>query len=78
MEIVENLRTIGKKAGLTDADLDRCMNDGDMAQAMVAKFEKEVAEYDVSGTPTLIINGKKESNMPYAELSEKLDAILNG
>lgn len=78
MEIVENLRTIGKKAGLTDTDLDSCMNDGDMAQAMVAKYETEVAEYDVSGTPTLIINGQKESNMSYDELSEKLDAILNG
>ena len=49
-----------------------------MAQAMVAKFEAEVAEYDVSGTPTLVINGQKESNMSYDELSEKLDAILNG
>ena len=78
MEIVENLRTIGKKAGLTDADLDSCMNDGAMAQAMVAKYETEVAEYEVSSTPTLIINGQKERNMSYAELSEKLDAILNG
>jgi protein-disulfide isomerase len=76
MEIVENLRTIGKKAGLSDADLDACMNDGAMAQAMVAKFEAEVAEYDVSGTPTLIINGEKNSNMSYADLSEKLDDIL--
>jgi protein-disulfide isomerase len=76
MEIVENLRVIGKKAGLSDAELDACMNDGDMAQAMVAKFEKEVAEYDVSGTPTLIINGEKNSNMSYADLSEKLDALL--
>ncbi|MEM5477249.1 DsbA family protein [Pacificibacter sp. AS14] len=78
MEIVENLRTIGKKAGLSDADLDTCMNDGAMAQAMVAKFEAEVAEYDVSGTPTLIINGEKNSNMSYADLSEKLDDILKG
>lgn len=78
MEIVENLRTIGKKAGLTDADLDTCMNDGDMAQAMVAKFEAEVAEYDVTGTPTLVINGQKESNMSYADLSQKLDDILGG
>lgn len=78
MEIVENLRTIGKKAGLSDADLDACMNDGAMAQAMVAKFEAEVAEYEVSGTPTLIINGEKNSNMSYADLSEKLDDILNG
>jgi protein-disulfide isomerase len=43
---------------------------------MVAKFEKEVAEYDVSGTPTLIINGEKNSNMSYDDLAQKLDALL--
>ncbi|RPE64832.1 protein-disulfide isomerase [Pacificibacter maritimus] len=77
MEIVSNLRTIGKKAGLSDADLDACMNDGDMAQAMVAKFENEMQEYDVSGTPTLVINGEVNKNMSYADLSAKLDAILD-
>ena len=78
MEIVENLRTIGKKAGLSDADLDACMNDGEMAQAMVARFEETMTEYDVSGTPTLVINGEVNKNMSYSDLSEKLDDILNG
>ncbi|MEN8832328.1 MAG: DsbA family protein [Pacificibacter sp.] len=78
MEIVKNLRTIGKKAGLSDADLDTCMNDGAMAQAMVANFEVQMKEYDVSGTPTLIINGEKNSNMSYEALAAKLDAALAG
>lgn len=78
MEIVKNLRTIGKKAGLSDADLDACMNDGAMAQAMVANFEVQMKEYDVSGTPTLIINGEKNSNMSYEDLAAKLDAALAG
>jgi protein-disulfide isomerase len=76
MEIVANLRTIGKKAGLSDANLDACMNDGEMAQAMVARFEETMTEYDVSGTPTLVINGEVNKNMSYADLSAKLDAIL--
>lgn len=76
MQIVENLRTIGKKSGLTDADLDACMNNGDMAQAMVAKFQNEMAEYDISATPSLVINGKKHSNMSYEELSKLLDEAL--
>lgn len=78
MQIVENLRTIGKKAGLTDADLDACMNDGEMAQAMFAKFQAEVEEHDVSATPTLVINGDKHSNMAYADLAAILDGILDG
>jgi protein-disulfide isomerase len=76
MAIVENLRKIGKQAGLSDEALDTCMNDGDMAQAMVAKFEQETAADEVNGTPTLIINGEKNSNMSYADLSAKLDGIL--
>lgn len=78
MAIVENLRTIGKTAGLTDGDLDSCLNDGEMAQAMVAKFTEEVEEYDVSGTPTLVINGEKHSNMSYVALKEILDGLLDG
>lgn len=76
MEIVSNLRKIGKRAGLTDENLDTCLNDGEMAQAMVAKFQTEMAEYDVEGTPTLIIDGVKHSNMAYADLKEIIDAKL--
>ena len=76
MQIVENLRTIGKKAGLTDENLDTCLNDGEMAQAMVVKYQKEVEEYDVNATPTLVLNGEKLSNMSYDELSKLIDEEL--
>ncbi|GAA3857301.1 DsbA family protein [Celeribacter arenosi] len=76
MEIVGNLRKIGKRAGLSDENLDTCLNDGAMAQALVANFEKEVAEYEVNSTPTLIIDGKKESNMSYTDLKKIIDAKL--
>lgn len=73
MQIVENLRTIGKKAGLTDENMDACLNDADMAQAMVVKFQKEMEEFDVNATPTLIVNGTKQPNMNYNDLSKLLD-----
>lgn len=76
MQIVENLRTIGKKAGLTDENLDACLNDGQMAEAMYAKFTKEMEEYGVDATPTLIINGEKNKNMSYESLKKILDAKL--
>ncbi len=78
MEIVENLRTIGKRAGLTDEDLDACLNDGETAEALYQKFTKEMEEYDINATPTLVIDGEKHSNMNYADLKEILDAKLEG
>ncbi|AJE45104.1 DsbA family protein [Celeribacter indicus] len=76
MQIVENLRKIGKRAGLTDENLDACLNDGAMAEALYAKFTREIEEHNVDATPTLVIDGEKHSNMSYADLKEILDAKL--
>lgn len=74
--VVENLRRIGRTAGLEDAALDACLNDGPMAQAMVAKFQADTEADDINSTPSFILNGTKHSNMKYAELKALLDAEL--
>ncbi len=74
--VVGNLRRIGLTAGMDEAQLDACLSDGAMAQAMVAKFEENMDRDDVQGTPTLFINGTKHSNMSYANLKALLDAEL--
>ncbi|WP_417269325.1 DsbA family protein [Celeribacter sp.] len=76
MLIVENLRKIGKTAGLSDAELDACMNNGEMALAMIDKSEKEAEADEINATPTLVIDGVKHSNMPYADLKKILDKKL--
>lgn len=76
VQIGKNLRTIAKTAGLDDAALDQCLNDGAMAEAMVAEFQKNAVADDISGTPTFIINGTKYSNMAYAEFAKILDDLL--
>lgn len=73
-----NLRKIGLKAGLSADALEVCMNDADRAQAMVATFQKHATDDAVDSTPTLVIDGKKHSNMPYDELKAILDAKLGG
>lgn len=73
---VQNLRRIGRTAGLDDAQLDACLNDGAKAQAMVATFQAQTEADNVQGTPTLIINGEKHSNMSYADLRAIIDAKL--
>lgn len=77
-EIVGQLRTIGKTAGLTDAQLDACFTDSDGAQALYAYYLKNAEADDVSSTPSFIINGKKYANMPYEQMKEILDAAVAG
>ncbi|CAM5312394.1 DsbA family protein [Frigidibacter albus] len=74
--IADNLRKIGAKAGLSKEQLDACMNDGAMAQSMVATYQKHATDDDVQATPTLIIDGEKHSNMSYDDLAAILDAKL--
>lgn len=74
--VVGNLKKIGRTAGMEDAQMDACLKDGAMAQALVDRFEAQMKEYDVKGTPTVIINGTTHSNMTYAELKVILDAEL--
>lgn len=74
--IVENLKKIGRTAGMDDAVLDACMKDGAMAEAMVARHEANAKADGVEGTPTVFINGVKQSNMEYDELKTLIDAEL--
>lgn len=74
--VVENLKKIGRTAGMEDATLDACLKDGPLAEALVAHFETNFKADGIEGTPTLIINGTKHSNMAYADLKVILDAEL--
>jgi len=74
--VADNLRKIGKTAGLNDDQLDACLNDGDMAQAMVALYQKNAQADDINSTPSFIINGKKYSYKKYADFTAFLDEEL--
>ena len=75
--IAENLRKIGLKAGMSKEALDACMNDNEKAKAMVAAYQSNATKDDVSGTPTLIVNGEKHSGeMAYEEFAKILDEKL--
>lgn len=75
-DIVESLRKFGKTAGLTDAQLDQCLTDGDKAEAMYALWVQRSEEDGITSTPSFVINGKKYSNMSYDQMSSIIDAEL--
>lgn len=77
---VEALKKIGRTAGMADADLDTCLRDQVMAEALVAHYQANIAkDYPgdtFDGTPSFIVNGAQYSNMEYAKLKEIIDAEL--
>lgn len=75
-EIADNLRRIGRVAGLESETLDACLNDEDKARALVAWYQQNAEADEVQSTPTLIINGEKHANMSYNQLKGIIDAQL--
>jgi protein-disulfide isomerase len=74
--VVENLKRIGRTAGMDDAAMDACLNDRAMAEALVARFQETTTADAVDSTPTLIINGEKHSNMSYDDLKAIIDPLI--
>jgi protein-disulfide isomerase len=76
--VVENLKKIGRTAGMDDATIQACMENAPMAAAMVAKFQENTTADKVERTPTLIIDGVHHSNTGYEDLKVFLDEKLAG
>jgi protein-disulfide isomerase len=74
--IIEQLRTIGKTAGLTDEQLDECTQDANMAQSLVTWSEELREANGVTATPTLFVDGVKYSNMSFADLAAIIEERL--
>jgi len=75
-EILANLRTLGKTAGLTDEAIDACFADEEMAARLVATYQTNAEADGIRATPALVINGEKHSNMSYDALKEIIEAEL--
>lgn len=74
--IADELRKIGRLAGLGEDQLAACLSDGTKLRTLVAWFQQNAEEHDINSTPSFIINGEKYSNMNYADFSALLDEKL--
>jgi protein-disulfide isomerase len=74
--VADNLRRIGRRAGMSDDEMNTCLADRDLAMAMMQVYQNGVQEYGVRGTPSFVINGRLYSNMSFAEFQAILDPLL--
>lgn len=75
-DVAAALRRLGLSAGMSGEQIDACMQDGEMAQAMVAVYQANAKADNVRATPSFIIDGEPASNMSYEDFAALLDAKL--
>ncbi|MEM9575479.1 MAG: DsbA family protein [Pseudomonadota bacterium] len=72
--IVDELRKIGRVAGLDAETMEACLQDADKARTLVAWYQENATEDGIDSTPSFVINGTKYTNMSFAEMAELIDA----
>ena len=75
-EIANNLRRLGRSAGLGEGQLEACLTDAAKAEAMYAEFQENAAADNIDSTPSFVIEGEKYSNRPYEDLAALIDEQL--
>ncbi len=74
--IAAALRRVGRRAGLTDAELDACLSDRALALALLETYRRNATADGITATPTFVINGRRYSNMSFAEFEAAIQAAL--
>lgn len=75
-EIVDELRKIGRLAGIDNDKLEACLQDATNAQTLVAWYQENAEKDGINATPTFIVNGKKVENQSYADFKKLIEAEL--
>lgn len=78
LEVVKNLKKLGKIAGMTEERMEECLQDSDMAQVLIKVYETNAEKDSIRGTPSFLVNGKLYTNMSYADFAEIIDDELGG
>ncbi|MEO0753146.1 MAG: thioredoxin domain-containing protein, partial [Pseudomonadota bacterium] len=69
----EELRKIGRLAGLDNDTLEACLQDGDNLRTLVAWYQQNAEEDGIRSTPSFVINGTTYNNMNYDEMARLID-----
>jgi protein-disulfide isomerase len=76
--VTQALFAIGRQAGMTDADMQACLQDAEFAQALVESYQENANADGIDSTPSFMIDGRKVGNMSYADFETALNEALGG
>jgi protein-disulfide isomerase len=71
--IIDELRKLGRLAGLDGDQLESCLQDEDKARELVEWYQKNAETHGIDSTPSFVINGTTYTNMAYPEMSKIID-----
>ncbi|WP_170791253.1 DsbA family protein [Ruegeria lacuscaerulensis] len=75
-EIVDELRKIGRLAGIDNDQLEACLQDGDRARTLVAWYQENAERDGIQATPSFILNGKAVENQSYDAFKKLIEDEL--
>lgn len=74
--VAQGIVSVGNQAGIDEDTVLACLQDNDMAQALVADFQVNAERDNVTGTPSFVIDGVMTDNMSYASFAQLLNEKL--
>ena len=77
-EIVDELRKIGRLAGIDGDQLEACLQDGTKARTLAAWYQENAERDGIQATPSFLVNGKKVDNQSYADFKKLIEDELGG
>ncbi|MCC5970351.1 MAG: DsbA family protein [Pararhodobacter sp.] len=66
-QVADSLRRIGRRAGMSDDELNACLADRDMATALMEVYRVNAERHGIRSTPSFVINDRLYNNMSYSE-----------
>ena len=75
-EINSKIKKIASETGITEQDFERCLkNDKNEETVLKSRIEAQ-KKYNISGTPTIIVNNKKyDGSYTYVDLAKYIDKL---
>ncbi len=76
--VADSLKRIGVQAGLSQEEVDACLNNADLAQSLVSWYEANADADNIRSTPSFLINGELAAgNMGLAQIGALIDAAAS-
>ena len=73
----DKLKNIGKLAGLNENKINTCFKDEQIVDNILKSRSDAEKKYNISSTPSLIINEKKYSAMSYENFEKIIENLIN-